>query len=79
VGENKPEFAGLTTAERATRTSVGDERAFAILTLLVAVCEQAVLELETLEARPDSLLEQIDKTRSAAVEVGSLLGQRRKA
>lgn len=49
------------------------ETAFSALTLLVAACEQAVIELEDVEPEPSRLLELVRKTRDEAVEVGRRL------
>jgi F420-0:gamma-glutamyl ligase len=45
---------------------MSDKDVFSVLTVLVAACEQAVVELEELDPRRDLLLHQIEKTRDAA-------------
>jgi hypothetical protein len=48
---------------------VGKQEAFRSLTLLVAVCEQALLELEAAQVKvSDDLAAKIEATRDAAVE-----------
>ena len=48
---------------------MGEEEAIAALTLLVAVCEQAMLELERLEPPYDGAVDRIARTRDEAVDV----------
>jgi len=54
---------------------MSDKDVFSVLTVLVAACEQAVVELEELDPRRDLLLHQIEKTRDAAVDAARQLGQ----
>jgi hypothetical protein len=59
----------LTLAHPGTSTIVGKQEAFRSLTLLVAVCEQALLELEAAQLKlSDDLAAKIEATRDAAVE-----------
>lgn len=53
---------------------MNEERAFAALTLLVAVAEQAICELERLEAAPRELLEELALIRDDASIVAHRLG-----
>jgi len=47
---------------------VGEQEAFRSLTLLVAVCEQALLELEAAHLNTLDLADRIASTRDAAVQ-----------
>jgi hypothetical protein len=52
---------------------MGKEEAFRSLTLLVAVCEQATLDVERLKPLPEALLEKIAAARAAAIETAAAL------
>lgn len=54
---------------------MNEERAFAALTLLVAVAEQAITELERLEPAPRDLLEELTLIRDDASVVAHRLGR----
>jgi hypothetical protein len=56
-------------------TNRREEMAIATLTLLVAVCDQALVELNDVEPRPTSLLEQVRLTHAAAVEAVSRIAR----
>ena len=53
-----------------------EERAFAVLTLLVAVTEQAAVELERLDSPPHELLADLARVHDAAVDVGHQFADR---
>jgi hypothetical protein len=46
-----------------------------MLTLLVAVCEQAIFELEAVIPRPKLLIEHLKRTRDEAIDVGRALSR----
>jgi hypothetical protein len=51
-----------------------NEQAFAALTLVVAACEQALVELDGLDPRPALLVERLVATRDEAANVARSLG-----
>jgi hypothetical protein len=53
---------------------MSSERAFAALTLLVAACEQAVVELEALERTPRPLVDHVIAVRDEAADAARSLG-----
>lgn len=50
-----------------------NERVFKVLTLLIAVTEPAIVEIETLDSPPWGLLADLERTHDGAIELGHRL------
>lgn len=60
-------------ARRGQPINVGDSQALSALTLLVAVCEQAILELDRLEQRLEGATDAVERMRDDAVALARTL------
>ena len=62
--------------ERGIYICIENEQAFRVLTLLVAVCEEAIADLGAVQPRPEKLISHLERTHAEAVDTARLLSER---